>query len=196
MEFAVTYDYRCPFAHVAHDHVLDALTTDPGWRVHFVPFSQSQSHVADGEPDVWDHPERDSGLLALQVSVAVRDTDPMAFRRLHRALFDLRHVEGRRYGEAELREVLDRQGLDADAVLADVAGGAPLEVVRKEHEAVVAAADVWGVPTFLVGGRAAFIRLMSPAEDAAAARRAVERILDLVAGWPELNELKHTTLER
>jgi hypothetical protein len=55
---------------------------------------------------------------------------------------------------------------------------------------------VWGVPTFIVGGRAAFVRLEEPPADAAAARAAVERIIDLVVGWPELNELKHTSRSR
>ena len=41
------------------------------------------------------------------------------------------------------------------------------------------------------------MRLMAtPEGDAAVARRTVERIVDLLTGWPELNEFKHTSLSR
>ncbi|MEA2827167.1 MAG: hypothetical protein QOG43_1606, partial [Actinomycetota bacterium] len=54
---------------------------------------------------------------------------------------------------------------------------------------------VFGVPTVIAGGQAVFIRLVDrPGADAAKARRIVERCLDLVTGWPDLNEFKHTTI--
>jgi hypothetical protein len=77
-----------------------------------------------------------------------------------------------------------------------VATGKPLDVVRDEHTAVADDLDVWGVPTFIAGERAAFVRLMELPSDAADARRSVERVVDMLTGWPQLNEFKHTTLER
>src|SRR5687767_14127959 len=74
--FAVTYDYRCPFARNAHEHVLTALENGAAWNVRYVPFSLGQVHVAEGDPDIWETPENDSGLLAHQVSVVVRDRFP------------------------------------------------------------------------------------------------------------------------
>ena len=54
-----------------------------------------------------------------------------------------------------------------DAVFDEIDGGGPLDVVRKEHEAAVAESNVWGVPTFVQGDRAVFVRLMnSPTDDA------------------------------
>lgn len=196
MEFALTYDYRCPFAHIAADHVLDALEHGADWKVRWVPFSLGQAHVEEGEVDIWDRPADDSGLLALRTSVVVRDEHPAVFEAVHRDVFDLRHVHGRGLGPDPIAEVLGRHGLDPDAVLARAGAQEALERVRKEHEAVVASHEVWGVPTFVVGERAAFVRLMAPATSPPEARRAVERIVDLLAGWPELNELKHTTLDR
>src|SRR3954447_5005876 len=78
-EFAVTWDYRCPFARIAHDQILDALDGGADWDVTFVPFCLGQVHVEDGEPDIWDPPADDTGLLALQAGVVVRDTDPDHF---------------------------------------------------------------------------------------------------------------------
>lgn len=199
LRFAITWDYRCPFARNLHDHVITGLRSGADWEVRFVPFSLGQVHVGEGEPDVWDEPERDTGLLALRAGVVVRDRYPDQFLAVHRALFDARHVHGRKIADPEVvADVLQAEGVDAAAVLDEIDGGGPLEVVRKEHEAAVADYDAWGVPTIVAGESAAFIRIMNDARgiEPAEARSTVERLVALVAGWPELNELKHTSLTR
>jgi hypothetical protein len=195
LAFVVTWDYRCPFARNAHEHVLDGLASGADWDVRFVPFSLGQVHVDEGEPDVWDNPDGDSGLLALQVGVALRDTMPERFHDAHRALFSHRHDQaGSLRDEQALRNVLKAHDIDADAVFAEVASGRPLATIKAEHTAAAADHDVWGVPTFIVGDQAAFVRLMHrPHGDADVARRTIERTVDLL-GWPELNEFKHTSI--
>jgi hypothetical protein len=195
--FAVTWDYRCPFARNAHEHVLAGLADGGDWDVRFVPFSLSQAHVEDGDIDVWDEPERDSGLLALQVGVVVRDWFPGQFPAVHRALFALRHDKGQSLrDEALLREVLTEAGVDADVVFDEIATGKPLALVKAEHIEAVQGDKVWGVPTFILDGQSAFIRLMDrPDGDTAVGRRTVERVLELLT-WPELNEFKHTSIPR
>lgn len=195
--FAVTWDYRCPFARIGHLHVIEGLRAGADWNVTFAPFSLGQAHVADGEPDVWDDPAKESGLLALQVGVTVRDQHPDAFLDVHEAIFDARHVEGADLrDEAVLRAVLERHGLDAGRVL-DASRSGALDVVHKEHDRVVADHDVWGVPTFLADGQSVFVRLMDgPDGDGDLAVRTVERVLDLMTGWPQLNEFKHTSIPR
>lgn len=195
--FAVTWDYRCPFARIGHLHVIEGLRAGADWDVTFAPFSLGQAHVEEGQPDVWDNPAAESGLLALQVGVTVRDRFPEAFLDVHEALFDARHVAGADLrDESVLRAVLDTHGLDADEVLDATHDGA-LDVVHKEHDRVVADHDVWGVPTFIVGDQSVFVRLMAgPDGDSELAVRTVERVLDLVTGWPELNEFKHTSIAR
>jgi 2-hydroxychromene-2-carboxylate isomerase len=195
LSFAVTWDYRCPFARNAHEHVLEALAAGADWQVRFVPFSLGQVHVAEGETDVWDEPDKDTGLIALQAGVVVRDRFPERFPAAHLALFAARHDHGLKIREPEVvRDALAGAGVDADAVFADIESGAALETVRKEHEASVADHDVWGVPTFLSGERAVFVRLMDrPQGDHALATSTIERVVALLDGWPELNEFKHTT---
>ncbi len=197
-QFAVTWDYRCPFARNLWEHVLDGLAAGADWDVAFVPFSLDQTHVAEGEADVWDRDEPVQGLLAMEAGIAVRDHFPSHLTTVHRALFGARHDRG-----LDLREptvvgaVLDESGVDADAVMAEVAGGGPRESFRKEHEAAVADHSVFGVPTIIVGDRAVFVRVMNrPDGDAEVAVRTVERALDLVGSWPELNEFKHTSIPR
>jgi hypothetical protein len=166
--------------------------------VRFVPFSLGQVHVAEGEPDIWQRPQDDSGLLALQAGVVVRDRFPDRFPDVHLALFALRHDEGKHLQDpAEVRRVLTDNGVDANAVLDEIATGVPLETVRREHEAAAEGHDVWGVPTFIHDDQAVFVRLMDrPHGDGELGRRTIDRVLDLLVEAPQLNEFKHTSLKR
>ncbi|HEX4867115.1 MAG TPA: DsbA family protein [Acidimicrobiales bacterium] len=195
--FGVTWDYRCPFARNVHEHLITGLRGGADWDVTFVPFSLGQVHVEEGQPDIWGRWRDDTGLLALQAGVVVRDKLPERFLDVHEALFALRHDHGGQLrDEAAVRGVLTEQGVDADMVLDEIEGGQPIEIVRDEHERAVARHQVWGVPTFILGGQAAFIRLMHrPRGDVAEATRSIERVLDLLS-WSDLNELKHTSIPR
>ena len=86
--FALTWDYRCPFARNAHEHVAAALADGAGWDVTFLPFSLSQVHVPEGGTPVWEDPEKASDLLALSSGLVVRDQYPDRFLEAHVALFD------------------------------------------------------------------------------------------------------------
>jgi hypothetical protein len=198
--FAVTWDYRCPFARNVHEHILTGLDGGAEWEVRFLPFSLGQAHVAEGEPSVWEKPEQDSGILALQAGVVVRDEFPAQFPAVHRALFAARHDEGLHIEDrAVVARVLTDHGVPADAVFARIDSGAALATVRAEHEQFVASHSVWGVPTFIAGDDAVFVRLMNRApvgSDVAASTRAIERVVDLVTGWADLNEYKHTSIPR
>lgn len=194
--FLVTWDYRCPFARNAHEHVVTALRAGADWKVGFVAFSLNQVHVAEGDADVWDDRTKLPALLAMQAGIVVRDRFPERFLDTHLALFAARHERGLDIREAEVvGDVLAQQGVDPAAVFAEIDDGWPLETFRKEHEQAASDHNVWGVPTFVVDGQAVFVRLMHrPHSDADLARRTVERLLDLAVGWPELNELKHTSI--
>jgi hypothetical protein len=197
LTFAVTWDYRCPFARNAHEHVLTALEGGADWDVTFVPFSLGQVHVKEGETDVWDEPAKDSGLIALQAGTVVRDTFPDQFLAVHRALFAARHDEALHLEDPQVvRDVLTKHGVDADAVFEEIDSGAALETVRKEHEAAAGDYEVWGVPTFVAHESASFVRLMNrPEGDVKVATDSIEKVVTLLE-WAELNEFKHTSLKR
>ena len=194
--FSVTWDYRCPFARNAHEHLAAALADGTDWDVTFLPFSLSQVHVPEGGTPVWDDPAKAPDLLALAAGVVVRDQYPDRFLDVHVALFSARHDEGLDLRvPGVVRGVLDGVGLPGDKIVAEVATGAPAQEVRRAHERAVGELEVFGVPTFVVGDRAAFVRLMSrPQGDAALARRTIQGVLDLFDGQPDLNEFKHTSL--
>ncbi len=198
VDFAVTWDYRCPFARNFSEHVLVALQKEPGWTVRWIPFSLNQTRVEEGGLDVWDDPGMDAARLAVEVGVAVRDSFPDVFPQLHSALFAARHDDALDIRQADvLRRVLAANGLDPDEVFAIVATGEPKETFRRQHLQAVAEHEVFGVPTVITGDDAFFVRVMNrPGGDADGARSTVERALALADTWPELNEFKHTTIRR
>ncbi|MFV0308319.1 MAG: DsbA family protein [Desertimonas sp.] len=194
--FALTFDYRCPYARIAHDHVIAGLRDGADWEVTFLPFSLGQAHVAEGEPSVWQQPEVDSGIVALQAAIAVRDTQPARFVDVHHALFEHRHAAaGGLRTRDDLDPVLAAAGVDTDAVWSEVDTGRPLATIEKEHTGYAETHDVWGVPTFVVGDAAVFVRLLDRPADGAEARATIDRVLDQIE-WPILNELKHTSVPR
>jgi len=181
MKFAVNWDYRCPFARNAHEHIAVGLADGADWDVTFLPFSLSQVHVAEGDPAVWDNPDKAKDLMALASGLVVRDQYPDRFLDAHVALFAARHDEGRDLRLPEVvAGILDGVGVPGDKVIAEVQSGAPI-----------------GVPTFVVDGRAVFVRIMSrPKGDAQRARRNIDGVLELFDSLPDLNEYKFTTLSR
>jgi len=196
--FSVTYDYRCPFARNAHEHLVAALEAGAGWDVTFLPFSLSQVHVKEGDTPVWGDPTRAPDLLALEASLVVRDRFPAQFLAAHQALFGARHDDaGDLRDEAVVRGVLKQVGVDADAVFAALADGDAAKELQREHEASAVDHHVFGVPTFIVGDRAVFVRLMTrPKGDAQLATDTIEHVVSLIDGHPELNEFKYTAITR
>ncbi len=193
--FGLTWDYRCPYGRIAHDHVATGLLNGADWDVTFLPFCLGQSHVEEGMPPIWDTPQLDSGLFALQVGVAARDTDIDKFIRFHHATYEYRHTRaGNLNDRATIAAMLTDAGFDADTVFAEVESGAPLAKIAREHMQYVNSHDVWGVPTFVVGSSAVFVRLLrTSGGDPKTAIDTINRIIDNIA-WPILNEFKHTSV--
>lgn len=200
LAFKVTWDYRCPFARNVHEHLLTGLAAGADWDVEFLPFSLGQVHVEEGAVSVWDEPDQDSGILALQAGVYVRDHYPQQWAGVHRALFAVRHDEGLLLSDrAIIEKTLLDNGVPAAEVLAAIDSGEVLAAVKAQHEQYAQSHAVWGVPTFIVGDQSVFVRLMNRAQigaDADASIKAIERVVDLAGGWPELNEFKHTSIPR
>ncbi len=194
-QFAVTWDYRCPFARNAHEALVNGIRAGRDWDVRFWPFSLDQIHVEEGQTPVWerslDEPQGMGGVRALLWGIAVRDTFPEHFLDFHLAAFRARHDEGKKIAEeAVLRAVAESVGLDADAVAEEVASGRPLKALEAEHTEAVERYAVFGVPTIIEGGEAVFVRIMERGnvDDWAQA-------LDLVAST-RLNEFKRTKIPR
>ena len=189
----VTFDYRCPFAYNGNLATINYLRGGADLDARFVPFSLDQVHVEEGAPAVWDREPTQwgTGVLALLYGIAVRDTFPDRFFDAHLALFAARHEHGRQLqDEAVLREAVASVGLDADVVAEEAWSGRPLKTLASEHSDAVERYGVFGVPTFLEGDEAAFVRFMD--------RGNVDdlvRMLDLLL-WSALNEFKRPRIPR
>lgn len=196
LSFAVTWDYRCPFARNAHEHLLKGLEAGADWDVRFQPFSLDQTHVEEGQPPVWERPDEFRGLLVNLAGVVVRDRYPDRFFDVHWALFEARHDEGRDVRDPDVvASVLKDHGVDATTVMAEIDEGWPLQTLQREHTEVAESLGVWGVPTFIQDDRAVFVRLLDrPADDPAPSIRTVERVLELIGTFPALNEFKYTKI--
>jgi 2-hydroxychromene-2-carboxylate isomerase len=197
--FAVTFDYRCPFARNAHEAVVAALREGRDWDVRFTPFSLDQVHVEEGEVPVWDRPEgkaRGSGVRALEFAVVVRDRFPEAFLDFHVAAFAARHDHALRYQDpGVLEDVARGVGLDPDAIQREIDAGWATKALAAEHTEAVERWAVFGVPTFIdeslpEGSQATFVRFMERGNVAD-----LEQALDLLAS-DRINEFKRTQIPR
>lgn len=190
--FAVTFDYRCPFARHMHMGLVAGLADGRDWDVRFVPFSLDQVHIPEGDPPVWDRPagERGSGVRALEWGIAVRDTFPERFGAFHLNVFDIRHVHGKRFTEETLHEAAIAAGLDPDAIAQEVASGRPIKALAADHTEAVDRWAVFGVPTLIENDDAAFVRLMRPAQP-----DDVDELLQALHRT-DLNEFKRTRIPR
>lgn len=160
----------------------------------YVPFSLSQAHVPEGETPAWDRENGDrytSGVLALQWGLAVRDKFPERFGAFHLEAFAARHDEAQDVRDvAVLRSVAESVGLDPSAVESVVDGGEPRRALEAEHTEAVERWKVFGVPTFIAGDEAVFVRLMERGrvDD-------LDQVLGLLSST-RLNEFKRTVVSR
>jgi hypothetical protein len=98
-----------------------------------------------------------------------------------------------------VKHILDDHGVNADSVFARIDYAAALATLQTEHEQFAGSHNVWGVPTFIVGEQAVFIPFLHRAAlgaDTTASVRTIERAVDPVTGWVDLNEFKHTSIPR
>jgi len=195
LSFQLSYDYRCPFAAIIHRHVIVALRGGADFEVSFVPWTLSQGTRAEGAPDVWDDTSRDAELLALAVSVSIRDQQPELFLDAHEALFRARHEGGIRLRTLdEIKEALEPTGVDLPRVIADVESRRPHKVIGASF-AEFEQYEAFGVPTFVVDAHAVFVRYMTPpSEESEASIGLIQSLVDMVMNQDSLNEFKRTTL--
>lgn len=196
--FSINFDYRCPFARNANEHVVAALKSGASYDVAFKSFSLTEVHIEEGENSVFDDPSRRPELIAIAAGIVVRDRFPEKFLDAHISLFAIRHDDGDDVrDEPTVRNALKRAGVDADLVFAELEKGWPFKVLKSEHHASVAEHAVFGVPTFITGDQAVFVRLMTrPQEDGVLARKTIDQVLELLTGHPDINEFKHTSIPR
>ena len=196
--FSINFDYRCPFARNANEHVIAALRAGANYDVSFKAFSLTEVHNEEGTASSFDDSEKRPDILPLEAGVVVRERFPEKFFDVHLSLFAVRHDDGDDLRDrSKIENALTRAGVDAAAVFAEIEQGWPIETVRKEHERSVSENAAFGVPTFIWKDQAVFVRIMTrPAADGTLARSTIDRVLELIENHPDINEYKHTTIDR
>lgn len=190
---AVTFDYRCPFAYNGNAATIAAVRGGADLDVRYVPFSLDQVHVEEGGTPMWERDESEwgSGVLALLFGVATRDHRPDRFLDAHLELFAARHEHGGKLADpAVLRDAVARAGLDPDDVERLARLPETLATLAREHTEMVDGHAVFGVPTFVEGDQAVFVRFMDRGNVPD-----LLRTLDLLQ-WADLNEFKRTRIPR
>jgi protein-disulfide isomerase-like protein with CxxC motif len=127
----------------------------------------------------------------------VRDEWPEHFFDVHLALFRARHDRGIRLSTRdEVVGVLAEAGANADAVLEVVDAGGPRKELAASWRRLVDEHAHFGVPTFVVGDEAVFVRLMQRPTSPSDAIAAIESIVTALVDDTRLNEFKRTKLAR
>jgi hypothetical protein len=194
LRFGLTYDYLCPFARNANEHVAVGLRGGAPWDVTFIPFSLSQAKAAESGEVRWDPAAalRRSGMLALAVAELVRVELPDHFLAVHLELFALRHDRAEDLRDPGcVADALERSG--APTTLVDRAADG-IEAVHEAHTSMLAQ-EVWGVPTFIGARRAVFVRLLDrPGPERADTVPRIERLVRMIDDDPMLHEFKQVDL--
>ncbi|HUB69792.1 MAG TPA: DsbA family protein [Acidimicrobiales bacterium] len=195
--FEVTWDYLCPFARNAHEHLVAAISSGATWTARFRFFSLAQAHLDEGK-SVWEDPLSHSGVLAGLAGIVVREQYPERFPQAHIALFTARHDESKDLRDSDVViAALGSVGLDGATIVKEALSDWAIEMGRRDHDESVQQWEVFGVPTFIADDKAVFVRLMTrPEGDGELARRTVQGVLDLFDNFPELNEYKFTQITR
>lgn len=196
--FSINFDYRCPFARNANEHVIAALRAGADYEVSFKAFSLTEAHTEEGTKSAFDDPEKRADILPIEAGIVVRERFPEKFFDVHLSLFALRHDDGDDLRDrAKIENALSRAGVDAAAVFAEIEQGWPIETARKEHESSVSENAAFGVPTFIWKDQAVFVRIMTrPSGDGTLATSTIDRVLELIVNHPDINEYKHTRIPR
>lgn len=198
ISFGINWDYKCPFARNAHEHLVTALKSGVDWEVDFIPFSLTQTHIEEDMPSVFEDPERSDDLLAVSTGLVVRELYPDRFFDLHLAMFAARHDQSKDISDwGVISEVLSKFDIDPEKVKEQIDSGWPKDRYREGHTKSVGEYQVFGVPTFFVNDSATFVRVMTrPNSDPQYSVRLLSRVVESIMDYPELNEVKQTQISR
>ena len=197
--FSVTYDYRCPLARNVHEHLIAGLRAGADWDVTFLPFSLNQVHVDEGGIAGVGGPGRRrraaAGARFAGRARRVPRPVPRRFTRRcsPRATTSTATCETAPSSPTSLPQRRPRRRRGAPQRRR---GRRRIEAVPRHPQDVGRDHKVFGVPTFIVGDAAVFVRLMHrPEGDAKEAIASIERVVDLTE-WSDLNEFKWTSVRR
>jgi 2-hydroxychromene-2-carboxylate isomerase len=151
----VYFDYTCNYSYRAL-HWLDAvLAARPDLHIHWATFSLKEvNRHEDEQPWLMADSPPSVSVFAQALAHAAREAD---FDRYHRAVFEAMQGEHKKLGEEELLALAAEAGVDPDRFTAE--RGRWVASVGGEHREAVGRWGVYGTPTLILDGAAAYLRL-------------------------------------
>ena len=195
-EFAIYYDFRCPFVYNAATVLAKAkesagIQLEIDWR----PFSLSQVNSDKGPGfKYWEQPGAldgsDRTLLALRAGLAAKRQGKEAFGSFFMTLIKARHEDKKDLMDPMvIEEAATTAGLDLRRFREDLADPALLREVGESHTRAVEEFGAFGVPTFVFpDGKAAYLKMFIPPDDQAAA--VVESLINMIGQFEHVGEVK------
>jgi predicted DsbA family dithiol-disulfide isomerase len=171
----------------AREHEGDNL--DVQWR--YLSLEQINQKEGDGWK-IWNQPGNYPmrSRYSFMGAEAARKQGDDAFDRYHLSMLKARHVDGKELTEREtVFDAAREAGLDMEQFENDF-DAATLERLAKDHEEGVEKYGVFGTPTLVFeGGRSGYLKLrpLPPDEELASTW---EQVKGLIAGRPEIGEIK------
>jgi len=195
IELDLFYDYNCPFVYRAAK-TLEAVgdSGERALKINWRYFSLSQVNHRAEDADlawtVWSAPASETvkGRLAFMAAEAARRQD--RFDAFHIALLDARHRDRLDIeDQAVVERVAMAAGLDLERLRSDLADPTILDRLERDHSEARDILGVFGTPTLVFGGGAAYVRLARVLEGTEALR-VFETVAGTVAGEPDVLEIK------
>ncbi len=189
IELDVFFDYLCPYVYrmalLLAAVAESGVSIRPRWRY----FSLTQVNSKDEGWTAWGAPadERVKGRLAFHAAEAARRQG--RFDDVHKRLLDARHRDRLDLDRREVIEAVAAEaGLDLDRFRRDLDDTSLLAALERDHREG-AAQGVFGTPTLVFPGGAAYVRLADVVE-AAHAPDVFRRIEAVAASEPRILEIK------
>ena len=151
----IYYDYTCQYSYRAMHWMDHVRAARPTLDIRWATFSLKEVNRSEDEPSFVTAASPPSiSVYALALAHAARSAD---FEEYHRTVFEQMQGEGRHLDDDALAAIAERAGVDREAVESDRARW--VAEVGAEHKEAVARWGVYGTPTLILDGAAAFVRL-------------------------------------
>ncbi len=171
----------------AKEHEGDNLEVE--WRY----FSLEQINSNEGDDwKIWEQPSNYPmrSRWAFRGAEAARKQGKSAFEQFHINLLTARHVDRKELATQDtVFEAAEAAGLDMEQFKKDFEA-ATIDQVGVDHEEGVSKFGIFGTPTIVINGEHAGYLKLRPIPEGDELNRTWEQVKDLIAGRPEIGEIK------
>jgi predicted DsbA family dithiol-disulfide isomerase len=194
--FAIYFDFRCPFVYNAAMVLAKARESKTvQLKIDWRPFSLAQANTDKGPKfKYWEQPEvidgSDRTLLAFRAGLAAKQQGKEAFDSFFMTLIRARHKDNKDLKDPIVIEAAALvAGLDLVRFKKDLQDPNRLREVGESHTKAVEEFGVFGVPTFVFpDGKSAYLKMFVPPNDQVT--EVVESLINIIGKFEHVGEIK------